>query len=558
MAFILNSPVFTGNPQAPTPLTSDNSTSIATTAYVKAQGYLTAAVTAITIAAANGITGSSSGGNTPALTIVLGAITPTSVNGLTLAALATGFTLAGGTASKTLQVNKTITLDATSDSLTLNIGGGGTLGTAAFTAASAYEPALGNPGTNGWVLSSTTGGVRSWVAMTAGFTNPMTTYGDLMYMNATPAATRLPGNTTTTMQVLTQTGNGTTSGVPTWVNGQVTIGSTVVTIGGSQTTFSGVTLNNAAVTGTFTLAADPTLALQAATKQYVDNAVLGLLDDRGSYDASVNTFPASGGSGTAGAIMKGDLWYISVAGTLGGKSVAIGSTVRALTDAPGQTATNWDILNVGLGFTPATQNQTMYLGTTALTINATTGTQTTLAGMTSITSTTFVGSLTGNASGTAASFTGNLTGDVTSTGMATTLTGATIVGKAITGYVAGTDATALTATDTLLQAFQKLQYQNTLQLLSGISTKTTTYNPTLITDKYLRLDATSGAFAVTLLAAPTHGQVMFFKKIDSSANAITINGNGKTIDGAASFTLSAQWNAIGMIYNSATSTWDII
>lgn len=36
-----NSPVFTGNPTAPTPATADNSTSIATTAFVKNQGYVT-------------------------------------------------------------------------------------------------------------------------------------------------------------------------------------------------------------------------------------------------------------------------------------------------------------------------------------------------------------------------------------------------------------------------------------------------------------------------------------------------------------------------------------
>lgn len=35
----LVSPVFTGDPRAPTPATSDNDTSIATTAFVKAQGY---------------------------------------------------------------------------------------------------------------------------------------------------------------------------------------------------------------------------------------------------------------------------------------------------------------------------------------------------------------------------------------------------------------------------------------------------------------------------------------------------------------------------------------
>ena len=37
------SPVFTGNPRAPTPATNDNDTSIATTAFVKAQGYITSA-----------------------------------------------------------------------------------------------------------------------------------------------------------------------------------------------------------------------------------------------------------------------------------------------------------------------------------------------------------------------------------------------------------------------------------------------------------------------------------------------------------------------------------
>jgi hypothetical protein len=39
----LASPVFTGDPQAPTPVTSDNDTSVATTAFVKAQGYAASA-----------------------------------------------------------------------------------------------------------------------------------------------------------------------------------------------------------------------------------------------------------------------------------------------------------------------------------------------------------------------------------------------------------------------------------------------------------------------------------------------------------------------------------
>src|SRR4249920_2483230 len=39
----LASPTFTGDPKAPTPATADNDTSIATTAYVQAQGYATGA-----------------------------------------------------------------------------------------------------------------------------------------------------------------------------------------------------------------------------------------------------------------------------------------------------------------------------------------------------------------------------------------------------------------------------------------------------------------------------------------------------------------------------------
>jgi hypothetical protein len=65
------------------------------------------------------------------------ALTGKTYNGLTLATAAVGFTVAGGTSSKTLTVSNTLTLAGT-DSSTLNIGAGGTLGSAAFTASTAY------------------------------------------------------------------------------------------------------------------------------------------------------------------------------------------------------------------------------------------------------------------------------------------------------------------------------------------------------------------------------------------------------------------------------------
>lgn len=64
-------------------------------------------VSAVSITTANGFSGSSSGGATPALTIVAGAIVPTSVNGLTFATQAIGYTIAGGTSPITLKVNGT-------------------------------------------------------------------------------------------------------------------------------------------------------------------------------------------------------------------------------------------------------------------------------------------------------------------------------------------------------------------------------------------------------------------------------------------------------------------
>lgn len=100
----------------------------------------------------------------------------------------------------------------------------------------------------------------------------------------------------------------------------------------------------------------PISPTDGATKGYADSLVIGLLDDRGNYDASVNTFPASGGSGTAGAVLKGDLWTISVAGTLGGTAVTAGDAVRALVDTPGQTAGNWAVTENNIGYVPQQQD----------------------------------------------------------------------------------------------------------------------------------------------------------------------------------------------------------
>lgn len=94
-------------------------------------------------------------------------------------------------------------------------------------------------------------------------------------------------------------------------------------------------------------------AILSTAKSYADALVVGLWDDRGGFDASVNTYPVLTGSGSSGTILKGDIWTISVIASSGALlGYSIGSTVRSLIDFPGQTPANWSTELRDLGYTP--------------------------------------------------------------------------------------------------------------------------------------------------------------------------------------------------------------
>ncbi len=112
---------------------------------------------------------------------------------------------------------------------------------------------------------------------------------------------------------------------------------------------SGSTTNSK---GKLLLAADAVDNLGAVTLQQLNSSTTGLWNDRGNFSAAGNIFPASGGSGTAGAILKGNIWTVSTPGTLGGVAVQNGDTVRALVDTPEQTSSNWAIGEHDFGYTP--------------------------------------------------------------------------------------------------------------------------------------------------------------------------------------------------------------
>lgn len=77
-------------------------------------------------------------------------------------------------------------------------------------------------------------------------------------------------------------------------------------------------------------------------------------------------------------------------------------------------------------------------------------------------------------------------------------------------------------------------------------------------DYLIVADATGGAITMALPpAALVPGRIYAFKRVNSGANAVVIDPNAsETIDGAATYTLSAQWNSVTIMNNGIA--WFII
>lgn len=89
--------------------------------------------------------------------------------------------------------------------------------------------------------------------------------------------------------------------------------------------------------------------------------VVGSMNLRGAYTPSGGNYPSSGGSGSAGAIKKGNYWIASGIGgsgqtTIGSQTINNKDSIVALVDSPGQTDSNWSIVEGNIGYVPLNQS----------------------------------------------------------------------------------------------------------------------------------------------------------------------------------------------------------
>jgi len=113
----------------------------------------------------------------------------------------------------------------------------------------------------------------------------------------------------------------------------------------------------------------------------------------------------------------------------------------------------------------------------------------------------------------------------------------------------------------------QVQFSGTIEYLCTRVTSAT-YNVAFTFNNMIVFDATSGAITVNLpslgSAGAGTGFEFTFKKMDASANAVTITpnaGHGDTIDGASTYVLAAQYNSVtifsGEYNNTGGLTWFI-
>lgn len=258
----LASPAFTGTPTAPTPLTSDNSTTLATTSYVKGQGYGTGSVTSVTAGAGlsggtitttgtislptTGVSAGSYGDGADVATFTVdsyGRITAASTAAITpatIGAVPTSRTITAGsglTGGGDLSANRTIALSPITSGYILANETGVSAAPTGVSLSSLIDYAIGN--TQGQLLYRS---ASNWQPLSPGVSGQLLQTGGA---GANPSWATVTGAGTVTS---VNASGGTTglafTGGPITVSGTLTLGGTLATANGG-TGLTGFTANTA-------------------------------------------------------------------------------------------------------------------------------------------------------------------------------------------------------------------------------------------------------------------------------------------------------------------------
>ena len=280
-------------------------------------------VQSVSVVTANGVSGTvATPTTTPAITLTLGAITPSSVasSGAVTGSNLTGTNTGDQLTFKTIAVTgqPDIIADSITDTLNIAAGANITITTDASTDTLTISGSASTPpgGSDTQVQFNDGGSFGGDAGFTYNKTTDTATIGNLALTNALPVS---HGGTGATSQAGARTNLG--------------LGTASVL--------------DSSTDGTLSANSDSLLPTQKAVKTYVDNAVTGLLDLKGSTDCSTNpNYPAA---------LKCDAYVVSVAGKIGGASgitVEPGDVYFALADNAGGTqasvGTSWDVLQYNL------------------------------------------------------------------------------------------------------------------------------------------------------------------------------------------------------------------
>jgi len=280
---------------------------------------------------------------------------------------------------------------------------------------------------------------------------------------------------------------------------------------------------------------------QKAVKTYADNLVAWLLDYRGAYDASVNTFPTTWWSWSGWAVLKWDMWIISVAWTLWWEAVQIWDSIISNVDTPWQTSTNWDILNSNISYVPEDV------------ANKSTDVDADKASDTKYSSTKSIYDW-------AVALFANIAWDISQTFSALTIelwhaTDTTIsrvsVWKIAVEWI---NVVTVSSVDTLLNK----------RITTRINTIASSATPTPAWDTTDEFTVTALAAAATFAAptwTPTEGQVLLIRiKDDATARALSWNAIYRASSDLAlpTTTIVSKTLYLQFVYNNTDSKWDLL